>query len=248
LKIRPPELPDFEVSSRELGSLAHQILREFYSKPVPASESDAIQRMQEVIDRHLAAVDINGQGPNSVIDPSLWRISRPQLVRALIEYVRFAVRDAGDGFETLQEYLDRSLPAAKLGEITLGGRPDHIAVRRTAGRISGIRVDDFKYSAASSSTNSQLQRSFQVPVYAHLTAAALQAEPDVTIEGRYLLLRSPSKPVVAREIDSESIDDVRRRIDELLEKVKNGWLHPDPPDKSICATCEYRRMCRLYGG
>ena len=71
--------------------------------------------MQEVIARQLAPVDINGQGANSVIDPSLWKIRRPQLVRALLEYTKFAVRDSRDGYETLPEYLDEYLPAAALG-------------------------------------------------------------------------------------------------------------------------------------
>src|SRR5262249_33898137 len=83
LKLRPTEVPDFEVPPSEVGNLAHRILREFYSHPVPESESSALARMEEVIERQLAPVDIDGQGPSIVIDPLLWRIRRPQLVRAL---------------------------------------------------------------------------------------------------------------------------------------------------------------------
>ena len=78
----------------------------------------------------------------------------------------------------------------------LAGRPDRVA-DSTNGRdvLTGIRIDDFKYSSASSDKNKQLQQSFQIPVYAHLTAQMLEAGPEVMIEGRYLLLRSPSTPV-----------------------------------------------------
>jgi hypothetical protein len=247
LKIRISELPDFEVSPLEIGSLAHRILREFYATPVGDSEELAAERMREVIQRQLAAVDINGQGVSSVIDPALWRIRRPQLVRALLEYTKFAVRDSRDGYETLPEYLDELLPAAKLGSTTLGGRPDRVAVRRTEGALTGIRIDDFKYSSASSDTNRQLQSSFQIPVYAHLAARTLEAGEEVPIEGRYLLLRSPSTPVVALSVDSIFLVEIGQRIDELMQKVRHGTLQPKPADPETCKTCDYRRLCRLYG-
>jgi RecB family exonuclease len=247
LRLQSVDLPDFEVSPREVGNLAHRILREFYSEPPGDSEEKARARMETIVKRQLASVDINGQGPSSVIDPSLWKIRRPQLVGALLEYVRFAVSDARDGYETLAEYLDERLPAASLGAALLSGRPDHVAVRKTEGVLSGIRIDDFKYSAASSATNKLLQRSFQIPVYAHLAAVALGAGPEVPIEGRYVLLRSPSTPVVKQSVDSMLMDDVRERIDALMEKVRLGRLHPDPGPEEDCGRCDYRRLCRIKG-
>ena len=77
---------------------------------------------------------------------------------------------------------------------------------------------------------------------------ALGANPGVRIEGRYLLLRSPGNPVVSYVIDEMVFDDVRARIEGLLEKVHEGRLSPDPADKQSCVDCEYRRLCRLYGG
>ena len=105
-----------------------------------------------------------------------------------------------------------------------------MAVRRTEGALSGIRIDDFKYSSASSDTNRQLQSSFQIPVYAHLAARMLEAGEEVPIEGRYLLLRSPSNPVVALSVDSIFLGEIGRRIDELMQKVRHGTLQPKPAD------------------
>jgi ATP-dependent helicase/DNAse subunit B len=247
LKVRPTDLPDFEVSPMEVGILAHRILREFYSIPVGDSEGQALARMQEVIGRVLSKVDIDGQGERTVIDPSLWKIRRPQLVRALLEYAKFAVRDSRDGYETLPEYLDQFLPAAPLGETMLSGKPDRVAVRLVDGRLSGIRIDDFKYSSASTETSRQLQESFQIPVYAHLASRVLAADADVMIEGRYLLLRSPSTPVVSQAVDSVLIEEIQKRLTPLIEKVKLGNLHPQPRSGEDCRTCDYRRLCRLYG-
>jgi RecB family exonuclease len=247
LKLRASEVPDFEVPAIEIGILVHAILRDFYMEPVPASTELALTRMNGIIARRLAAADINGQGPYSVFDPSLWKIRRQQVVSVLNEYVNFAVRDALDGFETQLEYLDSALPAAELGEVLLSGRPDHVAVHRNRGNIDAIRVDDFKYSAASSSTAKLLKDSFQIPVYAYLAARALATDENVRMEGRYLLLRSPGNPVVSYCIDDTVFDDVRNRIDSLLVKIRNGRLHPEPADKQDCTDCEYRRLCRLYG-
>jgi hypothetical protein len=250
LKLRRRETPDFEVPSSEVGILAHEILREFHSEPIPCAANageKALQRMNEIINRRLAAVDVNGQGPYSVFDPGLWKIRRGQLVAALHEYADFAVKDSVAGFDTEIAYLDAPLPQAKLGETKLAGRPDHVAVHRTSGRIDAIRIDDFKYSAASSSNAKQLKESFQIPVYAYLAQRALAAEPGVPIAGRYLLLRSPASPAVSHAIDEILIDEVRIRIEQLIKKVSGGRLHPDPADQQDCTNCGYRRLCRYHG-
>jgi hypothetical protein len=217
-------------------------------QPVSASIEEARARMDDVIARRLSAADMSGEGPYSVFDPSLWKIRRRQLVSVLNEYVSFAVRDAQDGFETQLEYLDAALPPAQMGGIRLAGKPDHVAVHRDGASIDAIRIDDFKYSAASSSTARQLKQSFQIPVYAYLASRALGSDAGVSIEGRYLLLRSPGNPVVSDAIDAMVFAGVQARIEELLTKVRDGSLSPDPLDKQGCVDCEYRRLCRLYGG
>jgi ATP-dependent helicase/DNAse subunit B len=248
LKLRATETPDFEVPAQEIGILAHAILRDFYSKPVPSSCDEARKLMNEIITRRLSGADVTGQGPYSVFDPSLWKIRRRQLVSVLNRYVDFAVRDARDGFETQPEYLDAPLPPALIGGTLLAGKPDHVAVRRDGSRIDAIRIDDFKYSAASSGMAKQLKLSFQIPIYAYLATRALGADAGVQIEGRYLLLRSPGTPVVSHPIDEEVFEEVRGRVDMLLEKVREGRLEPDPADRQSCTVCQYRRLCRLYGG
>jgi hypothetical protein len=240
-------MPDFEVPVSEIGIIAHNILRDFYGQPVPNSVEAARTRMDEIVTRRLAATDTSGQGPYTVFDPALWKIRRKQLLSVLNEYVAFAVRDAADGFETQLDYLDAPLPSAALGTTLLAGRPDHVAVHRSDGRIDAIRIDDFKYSAASSNTTKQLKDSFQIPVYAWLALRALDADPGVRIEGRYLLLRSPSSPVVSCSIDTDLFTEVRGRIDLLLQKVRDGRLEPDPTDRQDCVECDFRRLCRLYG-
>jgi len=247
LNLRPEDVPDFEIPTRELGKLAHDVLREFYRTPVPASESAANIRMQDIIRRRLANVDSSGEGVFSVFEPSIWKIRRQQLVAALEEHVRFAVKDALDGFETMTEYLNEPLPAGRLGSITLGGRPDHVAVRRIRNRTEGIRVDDFKYSAASSATGKALKSSFQIPGYAYLAAHALHADQSTQMEGRYVLLRSPSTPVITQMIALSDFGELALRIEALVEKVRQGDLHPDPSDRQECITCRYRRLCRMYG-
>ncbi len=247
LRLRAWETPDFEVPVSEVGILAHNILREYYALGSPASYEEAASRMSDIIVRKLSNVDLDGQGPYTVFDPALWKIRRRQLVSVLMEYVKFTVKDALDGFVSLPEYLDAPLPPAPLGDVMVGGRPDHVAVHRTDGRIDGIRVDDFKYSAASSGINKQLKESLQIPVYSHLAAKVLGAEPGIRIEGRYLLLRSPSNPVVVQSIDEIVLEDVRARITNELEKVRRGDLHPNPTEKQDCASCDYRRLCRFHG-
>jgi len=247
MKLRAAGVPDFEVPALEIGILVHSILRDFHAEPVPASVDLAKARMDQIIACRLAAADVNGQGPHSVFDPSLWKIRRKQIVAVLNEYVSFAVRDALDGFETQSAYLETALPPAHLGEVLLCGKPDHVSTRRTGGRIDAIRIDDFKYSSVSSSTARLLKESFQIPIYAYLAMYALGAEKNIRIDGRYLLLRSPENPVVSYAIDETVFEDVRTRVELLVRKVSEGKLRPEPTEKQDCIDCEYRRLCRFYG-
>ena len=247
MKLRAAELPDFEVPALEIGILLHGILRDFHSEPVPACPELARSRMDEIVARKLAAADVNGQGPHSVFDPSLWKIRRKQIMAVVDEYVNFAVRDALDGFETQSAYLDAALPPAHLGEVLLCGKPDHVSTHRSGGRIDAIRIDDFKYSAVSGSTARLLKESFQIPIYAYLAMHAFGADKSVRMDGRYLLLRSPENPIVSYSIDETVFDDVRMRVEALVRKVGEGKLHPDPAERQDCVDCEYRRLCRLYG-
>src|SRR5207247_9391538 len=100
MKLRRGEMPDFGVRPLETGILAHAILRDFHADPVPASEELARARMDEIVRRRLAPADVNGQGPHSVFDPSLWKIRRQQIVAVLHRSVDFAVNDALGGFVT----------------------------------------------------------------------------------------------------------------------------------------------------
>jgi ATP-dependent helicase/DNAse subunit B len=248
LKLRAFDLADFEVPAAEVGILAHRVLREFYAQQVPIHDEEARHRMEKIIMECLADADNDGEGPYSVFDPALWQIRRRQLVSALLTYVEFAIRDAIDGFQTRPEYLEKPLPQARLGRILLAGKPDHVAVHRTGGHIDAIRIDDFKYSAASRTTTRQLEQSLQIPIYAYLARQALGAGPHIHIEGRYLLLRSPSNPVVSHIIDDRILDAARTRIEKLVDKVFDGSLHPDPADRQDCPDCDYRRLCRISGG
>jgi CRISPR/Cas system-associated exonuclease Cas4 (RecB family) len=123
-----------------------------------------------------------------------------------------------------------------------------VAIHRHTSTIDAIRVDDFKYSSASNGIARQLKTSFQIPVYAYLATRALETDASIQIEGRYLLLRSPGNPVVSQPLDTALFDEVRQRIEGLVEKVSEGRLEPSPSDRQSCTECDYRRLCRLYGG
>jgi hypothetical protein len=53
--------------------------------------------------------------------------------------------------------------------------------------------------------------------------------------------------VVSHVLDQAAFDEVRLRIEGLVEKAGQGRLAPDPADSQACDNCDYRRLCRLYG-
>ena len=104
-----------------------------------------MDRMEQIIRRRLADADVSGQGMSFVFDPALWKIRRSQLVAALRQYVRFAVKDAFDGYETLTQYLGDPLPRTNLGPVVWA------AVRITSRFVALANVSR-AYASMTSST------------------------------------------------------------------------------------------------
>ena len=78
-------------------------------------------------------------------------------------------------------------------------------------------------------------------------AAALASTVSPVARARRRAVRSPSSPVVTLAIDHKRFLDLEQEIGELVAKVRDGRLHPDPADRQDCAICDYRRLCRMYG-
>ena len=65
-----------------------------------------------------------------------------------------------------------------------------------------------------------MRDSFQIPIYAWLLARTINADSSTQIDGRYLLLRSPSTPVVSHAIDSVVFEELQTRVVGLVDLAK----------------------------
>ena len=250
LGLESQDEPGLDIPIREIGILAHQILRDFHSTPVPVSIDAARNRMRRVVHQNLADVDIDRQGPTTLFDPATWPIRREQLVRALDAYLEFAVEDARSGYETVVEFLESPFPAVAVSDFKLAGRPDHVSVHRSGEQVDGIRVDDFKYSAGGDYLNKGPGRN-QLDIYVFLAREVFgqrggAASGDTVLEGRYLLLRTPEAPSVATAYTEEGLRTTMSEIDRQLQTVRAGRFQPAPDDPQSCPSCDFRRLCRLY--
>jgi hypothetical protein len=138
-----------------------------------------------------------------------------------------------------------------------------VAIREGPSGVSGILLQDFKYSSASDRYRELLKpealgrSSFQLPLYLFLTIQQLerdghpvQADAELLLE--YLLLKDPERKAqglrVTRELfeighPNPLFDGIRR----VTQQAMAGRFVPRPADgKQTCAYCAYAGLCRYW--
>ena len=118
--------------------------------------------------------------------PGFWQVRKAELMAVLDDLAVYLAARPREAFRT--QYHERELS----GEISCGpwsialhGRVDRVAIREGPCGVSGIVVQDFKYSGNASRYRGRLdlatlgQSSFQLPVYLYLTLQQLARDGSV---------------------------------------------------------------------
>lgn len=260
LRLQPRAEPDYDVSPLMLGEVAHDILAEFFHLDPPPDASAARQHMRVIAGQVLAR---RGCEPGFG-HPGFWQVRRAELTAVLDDLAVYLATRPREAFRT--RYHERELS----GEISCGswsialhGRVDRVAVREGPAGISGIVVQDFKYSGNASRYRGRLdldtlgQSSFQLPVYLYLTLQQLARDgyhvaPDAELRLEYWLLKDPKQKTWDAEINPDflastqagSLVDGLRRVS---EQAVAGRFAPRPREsKQTCAYCAYTALCRYW--
>jgi ATP-dependent helicase/DNAse subunit B len=260
LRLRPRAEPDYDVSPLLLGEVAHDVLAAFFHLDPPPDAAAARQRMRTIARQLLAK---RGHEPGFG-HPGFWQVRKAELMAVLDDLAVYLAKQPREAFRT--HYHKRELS----GEICCGpwsialhGRVDRVTVREGPSGVSGIVVQDFKYSGNASRYRDRLdlatlgQSSFQLPVYLYLTLLQLardgyQVTPDAELRLEYWLLKDPKQKTCDAEIDhgflastrAGSLVDGLRRIS---EQAVAGHFAPRPMEsEQTCTYCAYTALCRYW--
>ena len=147
--------------------------------------------------------------------------------------------------------------------VALKGRVDRVAVREGPSGITGVLVQDFKYSGNIGRYRERLdlaalgQSSFQLPVYLYLTLQQLAQEgyrlaPDAELRLQYLLLKDPKRKAWDGEVSPtffapEQVGGLFDGIRRVTAMAIAGRFVPRPIEsKQTCASCAYAAVCRYW--
>jgi hypothetical protein len=196
--------------------------------------------------------------------PGFWRVRQAELRAVLDNLAGYLAAQPRSEYRT--HYHEHDLTAVvPCGPWSVGlkGRVDRVAIRRDAAGISGILIQDFKYSGNISRYRPQLaidalgRSSFQLPVYLYLVLQQMAGEGvqvgvDAELRIEYVLLkdaaRRASEATVSRaffEPDRPGglFDGIRR----LTQQAIAGRFAPRPAEgKQTCTYCAYTTLCRYW--
>ncbi len=252
--------PDYDVSALRLGELAHDILAEFFQADPPRDAAAALQHMRAIAGRRLT----NRAHEPGFGHPGFWHVRKAELIEVLDDVAVYLATRRREASRT--HYSEHDLAGvARCGSwpIALQGRVDRVAIREGPAGISGVLIQDFKYSGNTGRYRGRLdvdalgQSSFQLPVYLYLTLQQLARDgyhvaPDAELRLEYLLLKDPKRKASEAEVSrvflespqaGSLVDGIRR----VTEAAIAGRFAPRPREsKQTCAYCAYTALCRYW--
>jgi ATP-dependent helicase/DNAse subunit B len=260
LRLAPRVAPDYDVSPATLGELAHRILAEFFHIEPPREVSAAVQRMRAVAGQVLAE---HSQRPTCG-HPGFWHLRQAELLAVLEDLAAYLAIQPPDGFRTRYHECDLTgeIPCGSWS-VALKGRLDRVAVREGPSGITGVLVQDFKYSGNIARFRQRLgleslgRSSFQLPVYLYLTRQRLaqdgyQVPPDAELHFQYLLLKDPKRKAWDAEVDHSffepaQVGGLAHGMQRIIEQAVAGRFAPRPMEpKLTCTHCSYGALCRYW--
>jgi ATP-dependent helicase/nuclease subunit B len=260
LRLNPRVEPDYDVSPAFLGELAHDILAEYWRTEPPCDAAAAVQRMRGIAQRVLSG---RGHGPGAG-HPGFWRVRQAELLAILEDLAAYLATQQPEAYRTrYREHAMTGVAPCGAWSICLTGRVDRVAVREGPAGITGVLVQDFKYSGNAARYRERLrldalgQTSFQLPVYLYLALQQLardghQVASDAELRLEYLVLKEVGRKALDASIDPTFFDPDRagsfwQGMRRAIEPAVAGRFVPRPVDpKQTCAYCAYTALCRFW--
>ncbi len=260
LRLNPRMEPDYDVSPATLGELAHAILAEFFHREPPRDVSAAVQHMRAIAGELLA----HHSHALSAGHPGFWHVRKAELMAVLDALAVYLATQRPDAYRThYHEYDLTGVSACGSWSVALRGRVDRVAVREGPSGITGVLVQDFKYSGNIGRYRERLdlaalgQSSFQLPIYLYLTLQQLAQEgyqlaPDAELRLQYLLLKDPKRKAWEGEVshtffDPDQVGGLIDGIRRVTEMAIAGRFIPHPIEsKQTCTSCAYAAVCRYW--
>jgi ATP-dependent helicase/DNAse subunit B len=260
LRLAPREEPDYDVTALVLGELAHDILAAFFHADPPHDRQEAVQRMHVIAAQVLSKASRRpGMG-----HPGFWQVRRAELLRVLEDVAAYAVEQDDSGYRSC--YHERELSGVVpcgAWSIWLKGRVDRVTVREGPAGITGVQVQDFKYSGNVERYRGLLKpdalgrSSFQLPTYLYLTLQELardghQVADDAKLILEYLLLKDTGRKAWQIEVSRglfapDRPEGLLHGLGQVVEQAIAGRFAPRPADaKNTCTYCAYGALCRYW--
>jgi PD-(D/E)XK nuclease superfamily/Exodeoxyribonuclease V, gamma subunit len=260
LHLAPRAEPDYDVSPLVLGELAHGILTEFLKTAPPREAPAAVQRMRVIAERVFA---------QHIHDPCLghpgfWMVRKAELVAVLDDLAAYMAERGAGGYRTCYHERDMvGVAASRPWSVWLQGRVDRVAIREGPSGISGILVQDFKYSGNVERYRGRLnldaigRLSFQLPVYLYLALQQLEQDgyqlaADAELRLEYLLLKDPGRKawdatVSPAFLEPDRAEGLFHGVQGVIEQVIAGRFAPRPAEgKQTCGYCAFTALCRYW--
>ncbi|PYV45684.1 MAG: hypothetical protein DMG06_01475 [Acidobacteria bacterium] len=253
LRLRPRNVPQYDLTPLTLGNLAHKILREFHRPELSHDPGRERERMRLLMREVLHVWE--SDSPN--LNLGYWEVRKAELQAALEDYAAYAATFLTPEFGNFSQELPfcESLSMADLN-LQIEGKPDWVRLEKQGDEVHSIEVVDFKYSAdrprfiALTKEENFGKTSFQLPLYLYLlwrylTRQPIAVTPQLRLLGRYVALRFAGQKGCTFEAGLKMVEPVLFGVEQEVHRIERGIFHPEPlPGR--CDVCDFGALCRFW--
>jgi RecB family exonuclease len=248
--------------ARAVGTLAHDVLYEFYRRrhtagALPVKADDEERRVLERVMAEQFAQDQHARAGH----PVLWEIRQQRLFDEVWRWIEREAKSGAPG-GGMPAYFELefgggrpgALPPLRYGDVHVGGRIDRVDVLPDG---AGVVVLDYKGGgrdrhAAKLRAGEAGVTQFQLPIYAAAARAGLAARGAIAegarADGAFVALRDGAATRLLSktlgENESAALLDIElpARIVDLTAHMRAGRFEVQPVD---CRGCAFRTTCRV---
>ena len=241
---RPPEDPEEDMGAGDLGSLVHEVLRDFVeARRRGEGEEDPLRMLAEIGEKRFDDL------PATAFNTDRKRWFMESLAPGFVE-AEEALKETGYAVAGTERAL--RVPVESDGEtFVLTGKIDRLEIDSQG----NFNVVDYKTGRYPNSEKNQ----FQLPLYAYMVKAYGEDDAKRPAGFVYYGLKSDRmRDVVCYDKDVSSgpkrrdktADEMDALILACLEKaicavkaIRAGEFRPEPADKNTCRYCEFTEQC-----
>jgi ATP-dependent helicase/nuclease subunit B len=244
LQLRSPKALQHLSEFGSIGTLLHDILKEFYRSYDKHQISPSQTAQRKWMEQELRAISKEQWKKLIQLNGQLL-YEQEQWLEQIPDWVDWQLNQEGNGwkFDEAEKNLEFALQLSNGVSVLVKGRADRIDRKEN----NEFRVWDYKFKSLDKLKKSQKHLEDDPQLLMYSNALLVKGDSEISVKDTgWIGLRDPKGKdrAVMQELSPEILEDLQDQMTSVLSQVWQGRSLPANGPTQICQYCEARGLCR----